>query len=267
VTDAPADATFDTFNPRFNLAFKASDDLLFYGNIAKGFRSGSFQTEAQAAAASAALGVTVPSDIQPDIVWSYEVGAKGKVVNGLITFDVALYTIDWTNIQLQTTINGVATLSNGGDARSRGIDVGLVLEPVRGFQLQAIGNINDSEFTSVLPAIVAFNPLAAPGSPIPGVPDSSLNLSASYRWDIAAWDAKASLSAGYVYRAEQLDSSGLESDQLDELNLRAGLEKGGWKLFLFAENLTNNRVALVNGPLGVQPNFPRRIGARFAIDF
>lgn len=265
--DAPADATFDTFNPRFNLAFKASDDLLFYGNIAKGFRSGSFQTAAQAAAASAALGVTVPSDIQPDVVWSYEVGAKGKIADGLITFDIALYTIDWSNIQLQTTINGVATLSNGGNARSRGIDLGLVLEPMRGFQLQAVGNINESEFTSVLPAIVAFNPSAGPGSPIPGVPDSSLNLNASYRWDIATWDAKASLSAGYVFRAEQLDSSGLASDQLDELNLRAGLEKGGWKLFLFAENLTNNRVALVNGPLGVQPNFPRRIGARFAIDF
>ena len=265
---APADGTtFDTFNPRFNLSFKASDDVLIYGNIAKGFRSGSFQTPAQAASASAALGVTVPTDIQPDTVWSYEVGSKGRIADGLITFDIALYHIDWSDIQLQTTILGVATLSNGGDARSRGIDLGLTLEPVRGFQLQAVGNINDSEFTKVLPAIVAFNPGAAPGSPIPGVPDSSLNLSASYRWDIASWDAKASLSAGYVYRAEQIDSSGLASDQLDELNLRAGLEKSGWKLFLFAENLTNNRVALVNGPLGVQPNFPRRIGARFAIDF
>jgi outer membrane receptor protein involved in Fe transport len=267
-TAAPADgATFDTFNPRFNLSFKASDDVLIYSNIAKGFRSGSFQTPAQAAAASAALGVTVPADIQPDVVWSYEIGSKGRLADGLITYDVALYQIDWTNIQLQTTITGVATLSNGGNARSRGIDLGLTIEPVRGFQLQAIGNINDSEFTKVLPAIVAFNPRAAPGSPIPGVPDSSLNLSASYRWDIASWGAKASLSAGYVYRAEQLDSSGLASDQLDEVNLRAGLEKDGWKLFVFAENLTNTRVALVNGPLGVQPNFPRRIGARFAIDF
>jgi outer membrane receptor protein involved in Fe transport len=260
-------ATFDTFNPRFNLAFKASDDVLIYGNIAKGFRSGSFQTPGQAASASAALGVIVPTAIQPDEVWSYEVGSKGRIADGLITFDVALYTIDWSNIQIQTTITGVATLSNGGNARSRGIDLGLTIEPARGFQLQAVGNLNDSEFTSVLPAIVAFNPLAAPGSPIPGVPESSVTLSAGYRWDIASWDAKASVNAGYVYRDEQLDSSGLVSDKLNEVNLRAGLEKGGWKLFLFAENLTNNRVVLVNGPLGVQPNFPRRIGARFAIDF
>ena len=263
----PNGATFDTFNPRFNLAFKASDDVLIYGNIAKGFRSGSFQTPAQAASASAALGVTVPTDIQPDSVWSYEIGSKGRIADGLITFDVALYHIDWSNIQLQTTITGVATLSNGGNARSRGIDLGLTIEPAKGFTLQAVGNLNDSEFTSVLPAIVAFNPSAAPGSPIPGVPESSLTLNAGYRWDIASWDAKASLNAGYVYRDEQLDSSGLASDKLNEVNLRAGLEKGGWKLFLFAENLTNNRVALVNGPLGVQPNFPRRIGARFAIDF
>ncbi len=263
----PQGDTFNTFNPRFNLSYKVSDDFLIYGNVAKGFRSGSFQTPGQAAAASAALGVTIPTAIQPDKVWSYEIGAKGKFADGLITIDAALYQIDWTDIQLQTTINGVATLSNGGNARSRGVDLGLIIRPVRGLQFQAVGNVNETEFTSVLPAIVALNPGAAAGSRIPNVPETSLSLSASYGWNFGSSDIKGSFAGGYTFRDNQLDSTGLVSDKLNEFNLRAGIEKDGWKFVVFGENLGNTRVALVRGALGIQPNFPRKIGARFSIDF
>lgn len=267
-TATPANSDkFTSFNPRFNLSFKASDNFLIFGNVAKGFRSGSFQTPAQATAASTALGITVPTAIQPDQVWSYEIGAKGKIADGLLTIDMALYQIDWKNIQLQTTISGVATLSNGGNARSKGIDLGLILRPAPGLQFQAVANINETEFTSVLPAIVALNPRAAPGSRIPGVPESSLSLSASYNWTFGNSDLKGSFAAGYTFRNSQLDSTGLQSDKLNEFNLRAGLAKDGWKLTLFAENLFNERVALTRGSLGIQPNFPRKIGARLAIDF
>lgn len=265
-TPAQSD-TFDSFNPRFNLAFKVSDDFLIYSNVAKGFRSGSFQTPGQAAAASAALGVTIPTAIQPDKVWSYEVGAKGKFADGAITIDAALYQIDWTNIQLQTTISGVATLSNGGNAKSKGIDLGLIIRPARGLSFQAVGNVNETEFTSVLPAIVALNPLAGPGSRIPGVPESSLSLSASYSWDFGGSGLKGTFAGGYTFRNSQLDSTGLSSDKLNEFNLRAGIAKDSWKITVFAENLTNERVALTRGSLGIQPNFPRKIGARFSIDF
>lgn len=267
-TATPAQsATFDSFNPRFNLSFKVSDDFLIYGNVAKGFRSGSFQTPAQAASASAALGVTIPTNIQPDKVWSYEVGAKGKFADGVVTIDAALYQIDWTNIQLQTTVNGVATLSNGGNAKSKGIDLGIILRPAQGLQFQAVGNINSTEFTSVLPAIVALNPRAAPGSRIPGVPESSLSLSASYNWNFGSSDLKGSFAAGYTFRNSQLDSTGVSTDKLNEFNLRAGISQDSWRLTVFADNLFNERVALVRGSLGIQPNFPRKIGARFSVDF
>jgi outer membrane receptor protein involved in Fe transport len=200
-------------------------------------------------------------------VWSYEIGAKGKLADGLLTLDMALYQIDWENIQLQTTINGVATLSNGGNARSKGIDFGLILRPAQGLQFQAVANLNATEFTSVLPAIVALNPRAAPGSRIPGVPESSLSLSASYNWTFGSSDLRGSFAAGYTFRNSQLDSTGLASDKLNEFNLRAGIAKDAWRLTVFAENLFNERVALTRGSLGIQPNFPRKIGARLAIDF
>lgn len=260
-------ATFKTFNPRFNLSFKVSENFLVYTNVAKGFRSGAFQTAAQAAAASAALGITIDTAIQPDKVWSYEAGAKGRLFDGLIILDASVYRIDWSNIQLQSTITGIATLSNGGNARSEGIDLGLTIRPVTGLQFQFIGNINETEFTSVLPAIVAINPLAAPGTRIPAVPKTSFQTNASYTWDFAGWDAEGFIRGGYTFRNSQLDSSGLVSDELNEFNLQAGISKDSWKFQIFGDNITNKRVALTRGALGVQPNLPRRIGARFSIDF
>jgi outer membrane receptor protein involved in Fe transport len=265
-TPATSD-TFSTFNPRFNLSYKISDDFLFYGNVAKGFRSGAFQTPAQAATASTALGITIPTAIDPDKVWSYEIGAKGKIFGGVVTIDSAIYQIDWSNIQLQSTILGVATLSNGGNARSKGIDLGLIIKPAKGLAFQAVGNFNSTEFTSVLPAIVALNPRAAPGTRIPTVPKSSLLLSANYGWNFASLDAAGFVNGSYTFRNSQLDSTGLESDKLNEFNLRTGISKDNWKFQIFGENLTNKRVALTTGSLGIQPNFPRKIGARFSVDF
>lgn len=259
---------FKSFNPRFNLSFKASDTFLIYGNVAKGFRSGSFQTQSHAAAASLALGIPIDTAIQPDSVWSYEVGAKGRLFDGVLLLDAAVYTIDWTNIQLQSTLSGVATLTNGGNARSRGIDLGITLRPAKGLSISAVGNINETEFTSVLPQIVAVNPLAAPGSRIPGVPKSSLSLSAGYNWSFANWDdATGFVNGGYTFRNSQLDSTGRASDKLNEFNLRLGIAKDGWKFQIFGENLTNTRVAVTRGSLGIQPNTPRKIGARIAVDF
>lgn len=264
VTSGAGD-TFTTFNPRFNLSFKATQDLLFYGNVAKGFRSGAFQSQAQANAASTALGIPVGVAIEPDTVWSYEAGVKGRLADGLLTIDSAVYWIDWTNIQLQSTINGVATLSNGGNARSKGIDIGVGLRPMDGLQFMLVANFNDTEFTSVLPAIVALNPLAAPGTRIPGVPKTSYMVSANYGW--AMWGLDANVNASFSHRASQLDSTGVSSDDLDELNLRASIAGDTWRFTLFADNVTNERRALTRGALGIQPNFPRRVGARISVDF
>lgn len=257
---------FRSFNPRFNLSFKATDDFLVYANIAKGFRSGSFQTQAQADSAAAA-GVPVGTSIDPDSVWSYELGAKGRIFGGNLLLDTAIYQIDWSDIQLQSTISGVATLSNGGDARVRGIDFGLTWRtPLDGLTLGFVGNWNDAVYTDVLPQLVAINPLAAPGERIPGVPETGFQVSGDWVFPLGE-HLQGNLNAAYSYRDLVLDSTGLESDRVEEFNIRAGLDMGDFKFQVFADNLFDNRVAVTRGTLGVQPNMPRRIGGRVSFEF
>ena len=256
---------FTTFNPRFNLAFRATDRILLYTNVAKGFRSGSFQTPSQVASA-VAQGIPATEAIEPDHVWSYEAGLKGRILGDLLTIDASAYQIDWKNIQLQFTVTGVAALANGGDGRSRGIDLGVTLRPVRGLVLQAVGNVNESEYTRVIPAITKYNALAAPGGRIPNVPKSSLAASASYTFALSP-DLSANLTGDYVYRGKSSDTSGLISQDLNEFGLRAGLQGRAWRFQVFAQNIENTHSVVVRNTLGVQTNYPRQIGARLSFNY
>ena len=257
---------FETFNPRFNLSWKPNEDMLFYFNAAKGFRSGAFQTPAQAAQGGL-VGVTTGVSIAPDNVWSYEVGGRGSLFDGMFEYDLSVYDLDWSDIQLQFTVFGVAVLANGGDAHTRGVDFGLRWNtPIEGLQLQAIGNANEAEFDRVAAGIAAIS-VFKKGARIPNVPANNLTLGARYAWDITAWEAQGFINATYVFRDEQLASTGQRSDAVEEYGLIVGLDTERWRFSLFGENLGDNRVAVTNGTLGFQPNRPRVIGARFAFNF
>ena len=77
---------FDSVNPRLNLSYLPDDNSLYYLNIAKGFRSGTFNI-------STICGADPICElaIDSDTIWSYEVGAKKTVLNGQMFVDAALY--------------------------------------------------------------------------------------------------------------------------------------------------------------------------------
>lgn len=262
VTIASAGArTFDAVSPRFNLTYKPSSDATLYFNAAKGFRSGSIQTIGQVLFA-ATDGVTTDTVINPDSLWSYEVGAKLRLFDRTVTIEGALYLTDWGNIQLPfTTSAGLVATVNGGDAQLKGIDLGVTWKtPMKGLSLQFAGNINDSHFTRVDAGLQARLPTARPGQRLPNVPKGNFTLAGIYSAPIAR-DTKLNLYAAYSYRDRQSDlASGLFSANLDQLSLRAGVEMRHVKIDLFADNLLDERGPLLNTAAGVQAVYPRKIG-------
>jgi iron complex outermembrane receptor protein len=80
VVVSQSSGTVDAISPRFNLKYNASEDGNIYVNVAKGFRSGVLQTASQAAAATAS-GVPATSQVDPDSLWTYEVGTKWNLLD------------------------------------------------------------------------------------------------------------------------------------------------------------------------------------------
>ena len=260
--DGTVDETFDTVNPRFNASWRATDDWMFYANVAKGFRTGQPQP-ALSLGLAALFGVDIPSGIDPEELWSYEAGTKATLMDGRASFEAAVYYNDWDDLQVPVVVTPqVRALVNGGKARSQGIELGFSILPVQGLTLQFTGAYVDAEFTESVPGINI-----ADGDRIPGVPEKTFSALGTYRWgfrDGMEWFANAAAQ----YTSERTDTLNLAapSDSTTTVNLRFGLEGERWAGYLFADNVTDEDGAFgvyQLGPMGPAPRFrPRTLGVQ-----
>jgi len=91
--------TWKSTTPRVTVNYKAADDLTFYANYAKGYKPGGF---------NGAIAITNgrPQDESFDQEESvnYEVGMKSTWMDNRLVFNVAVFKMDVTAIQLTTPI-------------------------------------------------------------------------------------------------------------------------------------------------------------------
>lgn len=137
-------ASFDAVTPRVVLTWHSSDAITFYTSYAEGFRSGLVQNPEVASAAP---------DFPPldsDRLHNYEIGAKGRLVDGRISFDTAIFYLDWEKVQqnLDVLYNGVNlnALVNGKSASGPGFEFAITSAPAEGLTLGVNFSWNDLRF-------------------------------------------------------------------------------------------------------------------------
>ena len=259
VTLTSADS-FNSFSPRFSLSLTPDNNGLVYVNAAKGFRSGTLQTATQVLLA-AQSGVTTRAGINPDHVWSYELGTKRKLGSTGLSIELTGYYSDWSDVQVPfTTLVGLPSAVNGADAEIYGFDAGFAFRVMRGLTLSALGNLNSAKFKHVDPQLAAALPTAKNGRRLPGVPRANVTVSGTYSTRLSD-DWSLDLYGSYAYRGRQSDfGSGLYSTALDQVALRAGVGWKNWTLDIFVDNLTNEKGPSAVSPIDVQGVYPRRFG-------
>ncbi|MDJ0653338.1 MAG: TonB-dependent receptor [Xanthomonadales bacterium] len=262
------DQSFDSTNPRLNLSYRANDDWIVYGNIAKGFRTGQSQPVITLLQ-SVFFGVNVPTGIDPETMWSYEVGTKGTFMDGRAQLEAAVYHNDWEDLQVLVVVNPpVRGLVNGGDATTQGIELGLTLLPMEDLQLRFTGGYTDAEFTEPVAGINI-----ADGDRIPNVPEFTLSAAATYRWPVFNDSLQGFLYAGAQYASDRTDTVNFakDSDETTVVDFRIGVEGEVWSGYLFADNLTDEDGALApyfQGGAGPALRYrPRTIGAKISASF
>lgn len=263
---------FTSFNPRVNVTVKPADGFLVYLNAAKGFRSGVINTTAQtlSAALDGIFGIQV---VEPDEIWTYEVGTKMSFLDRKLYLEAALYHSDWNDFQLQATSSTGFTFNvNGGDARIRGIEGSISwFTPVNGLSAALNASYTDAEFEKVSSIVSAKSPLFVQGARLPTVPEWSGNVSVNYDAPLSSTGLNLVAGGMYTFRGGQIDASGLPgifTDARDELSLRAGVRNDRWELTAYMNNVTNNIDSV--GSLTVTQWYsplPRTTGLRFTVNF
>ncbi len=269
------DETFSSLSPRFNLAFEIDSARLVYLNVARGYRSGTFNT----AAAVAGSGGTAPFAVEPDDIWSYEIGGKFNLTESVYA-EAAIYHFDWSDVQLNYSLGGgVQVIRNAGDIEGRGIDLSMTWRAFDGLTLRAAGNLNTTRFKDIdNPAVFVSTPNIGVGNQLASVPKSTFSLDAIYTRAIGS-GLDLFVSAGYQYIDEQgdpgddppppgpLGGPNRMGDAHNLLRARVGVERGPLGVFLFGENLLDDDGPIQISGSGRSRYYPRVVGIEVAWDF
>ena len=143
--DAPLDLSYEEWGGKVGIEYKATEDALLYANISRGFKGGNFS-----AAPLQAIAGRAADPVNPEIVVSYEGGARTTWLDGSLIANITLFQSDYTDQQVLRVTNNpgfglAAILENIGGSTIRGAELDAQLVPAIGWYLSANIGLLDTE--------------------------------------------------------------------------------------------------------------------------
>lgn len=260
------------FNPKVSLAWQASDDFLLYGLYSRGYRLGGPNL-----VPSTSVSQTKPT-YGPDEVKNYEVGAKTRWLDGLLTLDFAGFYIDWRDIPLvvQERSGLFKYLDNAGDARIQGVESSLVARPWEFLTLRSAVTWTDARLRNDFDPNNGRPPARA-GDRLPGSPEWTVSNSITGLW---YWGERVP-SLTLIHRYESASPSNLSFQDVTKgdfnlLDVRAGLKLGAFSLTAYVKNITDERAVTASNNYAQATgkvlslkflNSPRTVGLELSYSF
>jgi iron complex outermembrane recepter protein len=223
----------DAFTYSADAKYKFDPKAIVYLRVASGFVPGGPN--------DALPGSPLPETFHSSTTTNYEAGIKGAAMDGRLKYDFDVFDVEWKDIQLIAAINGLYGVTNGGAARSRGVEGALSYVPTHGLSLSANGAYTDARLTQDTPASVNGNA----GDRLPESPFFSSTLSASYEHPLSS----AIVGFGGVdwhYTGDRLSEFvvGAPRQTLPSysmVDLRAGIRVKTYELTLYVKNAGDAR--------------------------
>jgi outer membrane receptor protein involved in Fe transport len=126
--------------------YKFNPAALVYTRIASGFVPGGPN--------DVVPGSPLPETFKSSRTTNYEVGVKGAALDGRLNYDFDVFDIEWSDIQLIAAVDGLYGATNGGTARSRGLENSWYYEIAHGLQLNVNLAYTNARLTQDTPASV-----------------------------------------------------------------------------------------------------------------
>jgi iron complex outermembrane receptor protein len=247
------------FNPKLNLAYEPSKDLLLYGTASKGFRPGGANQpvpvgsvglgpacEANLQAIYGTTGfVPAPNTFNPDTVWTYELGEKWRTADSNLVLNGSIYYSKWTAAQQFVPMScGFNFSTNTGDANIKGAELELDALVAPGLVFAANAAYTHAFFdpSTVLPGVIAAN-----GLEVQDVPKMTSNTSLSYRVPLSNGMTFVSrIENTYVTSRQEVTAALYTIPSYQLLNARAGVEGDRWSAVFFVNNLGDKLAQISN---------------------
>ncbi|WEK58636.1 MAG: TonB-dependent receptor [Candidatus Brevundimonas phytovorans] len=257
------------------LEFKPTDNLLIYGSVSRGAKSGGFTTYNTGDRSGIA-----PFD--PEILWAYEVGFKADPSRA-IQINGAAYYYDYNGQQVLSAVcgvNGPVGRFTNADSKIYGAELEGVFRPAAGLRISQNVSYKQGEYTDFVdldipkcqqtPRVTAFIDKSGDEIPFPAL---SYSGSISYDWTVSGFAVTA--ETNYSYRDEYPSWLGpkydVEAYWLANASVTVGPEDANWSVTFWARNLFDQDYDLTRNFFTsadiAQPGRPRTIGARLSLQY
>ena len=223
-----------------SLSFKFTPNHVGYVKFSRGYKAGGFQADV----ISPPPNTPPPSlDFAPEYVKNYEVGLKGRWLDGRLSANVAAFFLDYTDKQERVNTGISYLISNAGKARVKGAEIEFEALPFTGLTLTGSVGLLDAKYKSFKNAGglgVNFD-----GHKLTGAPDFTGVLAAQYERPIAAGlDGVGRIEVirmSEIY-TDTANSADLKQRANTQLNARLGVQTDRYGFYLWGKNLTDELI-------------------------
>jgi len=255
----------DNLSWKMGLAYSGIEDSLYWINVTKGFKSGSFPM----------IGATTVLQYAPVVqeeILAFELGTKMSLLDDRLQFNAAIFHYDYTDKQVvgstpDPILGPLPTLINVPKSEVSGIDASLEWYPIEGLRIAPSFTYTDSEVKGEYRNWDSFAGGANgdskdfSGQSFPAAPEIMAKVDIQYSWALADGavmyvganlDYQDATNAAFVDQCQETGISCTKTtvdvrDDLTDLainarsliDLRVGVDYGDWQAQAFVRNVTD----------------------------
>jgi len=271
IAETPGESSEDVFTWSLSPQFKLAEDAMIYARVATGYQPGGPNVALPG----------MPPQVDSSMLDSYEIGLKSQFADRRVTLDLSAFRIDWEDIQVASSFNGVGGLVNGGEATSEGMELSSLFRVTDALMIGFNAAYtdarikNDFEPTVIRQAtpdgefdVILWTGLA--GDRMPYSPKWSWAATAEYAFATTN-GFSGQIGAALRWVGDRLNdtterqrvtapddpdtvlmpdrvTAPLELDSYRSLDLYAGIGKGSWELRAYVNNVTGEQAYLTMAP-------------------
>lgn len=233
----PSDSWTD-FSPKVALQYFHNEDIMFFGSVSKGFKSGGF-------AGSQGIEAVASTPVDPETAINYEVGFKGDFFDNSLRLNATAFYTDYEDLQVVRfgpvpgSAFGTFVTTNVGEADITGVELEFTWYITENLRFAGHHAYLDTE-TADLVFEIGSGPFNASGQELTRAPQNSSNVSLSYDLptDNGNWDFRLEYSHTDEQRTDFVDPRIIQ-DEFELFDARVGWTSSDetWEVALWAKNL------------------------------
>lgn len=259
--------SWSAYKPRVILEYALADSTNLYASVSTGFKSGGYNAFGQ-----------VPAYDDEGIV-AYELGFKGRYLDGRLELSSAAFTYDYEDLQLRLGVpTGGVSITNAASAKITGFEAEWRLDATENIRIFGSVALLDAKFNEFITRDLAQNLVNAAGNRLARAPETQFTLGAAFYYPVG--DSLLLSLNGLVknrdevfFRETNQDAFAWHGDALTEVDLSLSIATTNdrWEVTAFVQNATDQFVSVGASAAGDFPlatfSEPRKYGVSLTVNF